>query len=49
MRKAVTLKMKYFNSKKKNVLNETKICFANRKRRICLKGTIFVSFNFRLN
>ena len=33
----------------KKGLNQTKIYFATRKRRICLKGTIFIIFNFRLS
>ena len=33
----------------KKDLNQTKIYFATRKRRICLKGTIFIIFNFRLS
>ena len=35
--------------KKKNLLNQTKICLATRKHHIFLKETIFVSFNFCLN
>ena len=31
---------------KKNRLNQTKTCFASRKRRFCLKETIFIVFKF---
>ena len=39
----------FFLYLKNKSFDQTKICFATRKRRIYLKGTIFIFFNFRLS